>query len=269
MGRVMRWVGIALVVAVTFFPYLWMLQNSVKPADLLYATPPVWLFRPVPDHYLSAFIQKGFYWNFLNSLVVSLSTTVLVILVGTPAAYAFARFRIRRSDDIFMYILSTRMAPSIALAIPFYLMFANLRLLNTYLAVILAHLTFNLSFYIWLVRGFFREVPRELEESAMVDGYSQGRAFLRVSLPLARSGIIAAAIFCFIFSWNEFLFALILGGGNVKTLPVVIPQLINDRGAEWGEIAAIGSVVVLPILALVFAVHRHLVRGLTMGAVKG
>lgn len=103
----------------------------------------------------------------------------------------------------------------------------------------------------------------------MVDGYSQGRAFLRVSLPLARSGIIAAAIFCFIFSWNEFLFALILGGGNVKTLPVVIPQLINDRGAEWGEIAAIGSVVVLPILALVFAVHRHLVRGLTMGAVKG
>lgn len=269
MRGALRWLGIALVVALTFFPYLWMLQNSVKPASLLYATPPVWVFTPVGDHYVAAFVTKGFYRNFLNSLVVSVSTTALVILIGTPAAYAFARFPIRRSDDLFMYILSTRMAPPIALAIPFYLMFANLRLLNTYLALVLAHLTFNLSFYIWLVRGFFKEVPRELEESALVDGYSRFRAFVGVSLPLATSGIIAAAIFCFIFSWNEFLFALILGGGDVKTLPVVIPQLINDRGAEWGEIAAIGSAVVLPILVLIFVIHRHLVRGLTLGAVKG
>ena len=148
-------------------------------------------------------------------------------------------------------------------------MFASLGLLNTYTGLILAHLTFNLSFYIWILRGFFKEIPVELEETAMIDGYTRWQAFTRISLPLARSGIVAAGIFCFIFSWNEFLYALILGGGDVKTLPVVIPSLINQRGVEWGEIAAIGSVVILPILILVFLVQKHIVRGLTLGAVKG
>lgn len=260
---------IGLVLASSLFPYLWMLMSSFKPENIMYATPPVWFFTPILDHYYGVFIGKGFILNFLNSLIISLSTTLLVILIGTPAAYGFARFRIARSDDIFMYILSTRMAPSISLAIPFYLMFVNFRLLNTYTAVVLAHLTFNLSFYIWVLRGFFKEIPQELEESALVDGLSRWQAFRRVTLPLARSGVVAAAIFCFIFSWNEFMFALILGGGDVRTLPVVIPSLINQRGVEWGEIAAIGSAVILPILALVFVVQRHIVRGLTMGAVKG
>lgn len=260
---------ICLVVANALFPYIWMLVSSVKPDNIMYATPTVWFFSPITDHYWSAFVEKGFGMNFLNSIIVSGSTTLLVILIGTPAAYSFARFRIWRSDDIFMYILSTRMAPAISLAIPFYLMFSGLRLLNTYTAIILAHLTFNLSFYIWILRGFFKDIPIELEESSMIDGYTRWQAFTRITLPLARSGIISAAIFSFIFSWNEFLYALILGGGDVKTLPVVIPALINQRGVEWGVIAAIGTVVILPILALVFTVQKHLVRGLTMGAVKG
>lgn len=272
LGSLRAWlVGtlIVLVVASALFPYLWILLSSVKPTNIMYATPTVWLFAPVADHYLSAFGEKGFAANFLNSVIVSVSTTILAILVGTPAAYAFARFRIAASDHIFLFILSTRMAPVISLAIPFYLMFADLGLLNTYTGLILAHLTFNLSFYVWILRGFFKEVPIELEESAMIDGYTRWQAFTRISLPLARSGIVAAGIFCFIFSWNEFLYALILGGGDVKTLPVVIPSLINQRGVEWGEIAAIGSVVILPILILVFVVQKHIVRGLTLGAVKG
>lgn len=269
MRRLVLGLLISVVVATSLFPYLWMLVSSVKPANIMYATPPVWLFAPTADHYWNAFVAKGFGVNFLNSLVVSVSTTALVVLIGTPAAYSFARFRIRRSDDLFMYILSTRMAPSIALAIPFYLMFGSLELLNTYTGLILAHLTFNLSFYIWVLRGFFRDIPVELEETTIVDGYTRWQAFTRVTLPLARPGIVAAAIFCFIFSWNEFLYALILGAGDVRTLPVVIPTLINQRGVEWGEIAAIASVVILPILVLVFAVQRHIVRGLTMGAVKG
>ncbi len=260
---------ICMVVANSLFPYIWMLVSSVKPDNIMYATPTVWFFTPITDHYAKAFGAGGFGANFLNSIIVSVSTTILVIVIGTPAAYSFARFRIWRSNDIFMYILSTRMAPTISLAIPFYLMFASLRLLNTYTVVILAHLTFNLSFYIWVLRGFFRDIPIELEESSMIDGYTRWRAFTRVTLPLARSGIISAGIFCFIFSWNEFLYALILGGGDVKTLPVVIPSLINQRGVEWGVIAAIGSVVILPILVLVFVVQKHIVRGLTMGAVKG
>ncbi len=271
-GRLKVWgIGflICLVVANSLFPYLWMLMSSIKPENIMYATPPVWFFTPIPDHYWAAFTEKGFGSNFLNSVIVSVSSTLLVVIIGTPAAYSFARFKIWRSDDIFMYILSTRMAPAISLAIPFYLMFANLRLLNTYTVIVLAHLTFNLSFYIWVLRGFFKDVPVELEESAMIDGYTPWQAFTRITLPLARSGIISAGIFCFIFSWNEFLYALILGGGDVKTLPVVIPALINQRGVEWGIIAAIGSVVILPILILVFVVQKHIVRGLTMGAVKG
>lgn len=266
---VLRGAGIALVVSASVFPYLWMVTSSVKPTNLLYATPTVWLFAPTADHYHAAFVVKGIWRNLVNSLVVGGTTTLLTVALGTPAAYAFARFRIARSDDVFMYILSTRMAPAISLAIPFYLMFAAVRLLNTYTVLVLAHLTFNLSFYIWVLRGFFQEVPAALEESARVDGYTPWQAFTRVTLPLARPGVVAGAIFCFIFSWNEFLFALILGGGDVTTLPVVISSLISDRGPEWGQIAAIATAVALPILVLLFAVQRHLVRGLTLGAVKG
>ena len=271
-GRLKMWglgLLIVFVVATSLFPYLWILLSSVKPTNIMYTTPTVWLFTPTADHYLSAFGEKGFGANFVNSMIVSVSTTGLVILIGTPAAYSFARFKIVGSDHIFLFILSTRMAPAISLAIPFYLIFADLGLLNTYFGLVLAHLTFNLSFYIWILRGFFKEIPAELEETAMIDGYTRWQAFTRISLPLARSGIVAAGIFSFIFSWNEFLYALILGGGDVKTLPVVIPSLINQRGVEWGEIAAIGSVVIFPILVLVFLVQRHIVRGLTMGAVKG
>jgi multiple sugar transport system permease protein len=239
LGPAILGILICLVVANSLFPYLWMLVSSVKPDNIMYATPTVWFFTPITDHYWSAFVEKGFGANFLNSIIVSVSTTLLVIIIGTPAAYSFARFKIWRSNDIFMYILSTRMAPAISLAIPFYLMFANLRLLNTYTVIILAHLTFNLSFYIWVLRGFFRDIPIELEESSMIDGYTRWQAFT------------------------------LLGGGDVKTLPVVIPSLINQRGVEWGVIAAIGSVVILPILTLVFFVQKHIVRGLTMGAVKG
>jgi multiple sugar transport system permease protein len=242
---------ILVVVGNSLFPYLWILVSSVKPTNIMYSTPTVWFFTPIADHYVSAFAEKGFGANFVNSMIVSISTTVLTILVGTPAAYSFARFKIAAGDHIFLFILSTRMAPVISLAIPFYLMFAGFGLLNTYTGLILAHLTFNLSFYIWILRGFFKEIPAELEETAMIDGFTRWQAFTRISLPLARSGIVAA------------------GGGDVKTLPVVIPSLINQRGVEWGEIAAIGSVVILPILILVFLVQKHIVRGLTMGAVKG
>ena len=146
-SRIQNWVLgvlICLVVANSLFPYIWMLISSVKPDNIMYSTPTVWVFSPITDHYWDAFTEKGFGANFLNSIIVSVSTTLLVIVIGTPAAYSFARFRIWRSDDIFMYILSTRMAPAISLAIPFYLMFSNLRLLNTYTVIILAHLTFNI-----------------------------------------------------------------------------------------------------------------------------
>jgi len=249
-------------------PFLYLLYNSFKPNDILFAKPPVWIFKPTLGAYMEVFINKGFYRNYLNSLIVSVISTILVILLGTPAAYSFARFKIRQSDDLFLFILSTRMSPAIALAVPFYLLYVKVGLLGTYLGLVLAYLTFNLSFYIWIMRGFFRDIPRELEETAVVDGYSMFNAFCKIVFPLAKPGIVASGIICFIFAWNELLFAYTLGGG-IKTLPVAIPGLMTPREILWGELSAIGAIIGIPILVLVFFMQKSLVRGLTMGAVKG
>lgn len=251
------------------FPVLWMVVLSVKPEAIMFSRPPVWFFSPTLEHYYHVLVEKGLWAAILNSVVISFASTALVVLIGTPAAYSFARFEIWRRDDWFLFILGTRMAPPIALAIPFYLIFSRLHLLNSHAGLILAYLTFNLSFYIWVLRSFCREIPYELEEAALTEGYSRWQVFLRVALPLLRPGIIATAVLCLIFAWNEFLYAFILGGRDVETLPVAIPGLITPGGVKWGALAALGLIAVVPVLAVVFTLQRHIVRGLTMGAVKG
>lgn len=251
------------------FPVLWMVVLSVKPEAIMFSRPPVWFFSPTLEHYHHVLVEKGLWAAILNSVVISFASTALVVLIGTPAAYSFARFEIRRRDDWFLFILGTRMAPPIALTIPFYLIFSRLHLLNSHAGLILAYLTFNLSFYIWVLRSFCREIPYELEEAALTEGYSRWQVFLRVALPLLRPGIIATAVLCLIFAWNEFLYAFILGGRDVETLPVAIPGLITPGGVKWGALAALGLIAVVPVLAVVFTLQRHIVRGLTMGAVKG
>ncbi len=251
------------------FPVLWIVILSVKPEGIMFSRPPVWFFAPTLEHYHQVLVEKALWSAVLNSVVVAFASTALVVLIGTPAAYGFARFRVWRKDDWFLFILGTRMAPPIALVIPFYLIFSRLHLLNSYVGLILAYLTFNLSFYIWVLQSFCKEIPYELEEAALTEGYSRWRVFLRVALPLLRPGIIATAVLCLIFSWNEFLYAFILGGRDVQTLPVAIPGLITPRGVQWGALAALGLIAVIPVLAVVFSLQRQIVRGLTMGAVKG
>ena len=234
----------------------------------MFARPPVWSFTPTTEH-LRYVIGEGFGWSLLRSFVVAGLSTALVVLVGTPAAYAFARFPIRRRDDLLLFVLATRLAPPVALVIPFYLIYAKVGLLDTYSGLILAYLTFNLSFYVWMLRSFCRDLPLEIEEAARADGYPRGRVLLKVVLPLLRPGIVATAVLCFIFAWNEFLYAFMLGGKSMETLPVAVPKLITSQGVKWGELSVVGIVALLPILAVVFALQRHIVRGLTMGAVKG
>jgi multiple sugar transport system permease protein len=250
-------------------PVLWILALSVKPDDIMFSRPPVWVFSPTLEHYRYVLVEKALWRAIVDSVLVSFVSTALVVLIGTPAAYSFARFEIWRRDDCFLFILGTRMAPPIALTIPFYLIFARLHLLNSHTGLIVAYLTFNLSLYIWILRSFCREIPYELEEAAMTAGYSRWMIFLRVALPLLRPGIIATAVLCLIFAWNEFLYAFILGGRDVQTLPVAIPGLITPRGVQWGALAALGLIAVVPVLVVVFTLQRHIVRGLTMGAVKG
>jgi multiple sugar transport system permease protein len=273
-GQARRRAGLAsaaatLLTLVVSFPVLWMLVLSVKPAALMFNLPPVWLFPPTLEHYAYVLVEKGLWIAVVNSVLISFASTALVVLIGTPAAYALARFEIPRRDDLLLFVLATRMAPPIGLAVPFYLLFGRLHLLNSFGGLVLAYLTFNLSLYVWIVRSFCREIPYELEEAAFTEGYSRWQVFVRVALPLLRPGIIATSVLCLIFAWNEFLYAFILGGRDVRTLPVAIPGLITTRGVEWGALAALGLIAVVPVFVVVALLQRHIVRGLTMGAVKG
>lgn len=250
------------------FPVIWLAAMAFKPDEAMFVRPTAWLFTPTLDHFRYV-VEAGFLRNLATSVALALVSTALVVMIGTPAAYAFARFELRGRDDLFLFILATRMAPPICLVIPFYLIFTRLDLLDTFAGLSLAYLTFNLSFYIWVLRSFCRDLPVELEETAMVDGHTRFAVFLRVVLPLLKSGIVSTAMLCFIFAWNEFLFAFMLGGQNVKTLPVAIPLLITAQGVRWGEMAVVGMAALLPVLLAVFFLQKQIVRGLTMGAVKG
>lgn len=258
----LAWAGL------TIFPVLWMAMMTVKPEALMFARPPVWSFTPTLAH-VRYVLEEGFAGNLARSLGVAGLSTLLVVLIGTPAAYAFARFPIWRRDDLLLFVLATRLAPPVALVVPFYLIYARVGLLDTYSGLVLAYLTFNLSFYVWVLWSFCRDLPVELEEAARADGYSRARVLLHVVLPLLRPGIIATAVLCFIFAWNEFLYAFMLGGKGMETLPVAVPKLITSQGVKWGELSVVGIAALIPILAVVFVLQRHIVRGLTMGAVKG
>ena len=257
-----------LYLVVLLFPVYWMAMMMLKPSDLMFVRPTEWAFSPTLSHF-EYVVKHGFLGNLGTSLIVSIGSTALVVLIGTPAAYAFARFPLWRRDDLFLFILATRMAPPVALAIPFYLIYAKLDILDTHLGLIVVYLTFNLSFYVWVLCSFCRDLPVELEEAALADGYSRGYVLYKVVLPLLRPGIVATSVLCFIFAWNEFLYAFLLGGRSVKTLPVAIPTLITGQGVLWGELAVVGVIAIVPVFIVVFYLQRHIIRGLTMGAVKG
>jgi multiple sugar transport system permease protein len=268
-ARGLIWTAVVVVyAAIVLSPIFWMAAMMVMPNDAMFARPTVWLFTPTLEHF-SYVLELGFLWNLLTSFILSLASTALVIVIGTPAAYAFARFDMKFKDDLFLFILATRMAPPVCLVIPFYLIFAKLSLLDTFTGLTLAYMTFNLSFYVWVLRSFCRDLPVEIEEAAALEGWSRVQIFRQVVFPLLRNGIVATAVLCFIFAWNEFLFAFMLGGEAIQTLPVSIPKLITSQGVRWGEMAVVGITALLPVLTAVFLLQRHIVRGLTLGAVKG
>ena len=185
-----------------------------------------------------------------------------------PAAYVFARRDFAVKEDLFFFFLTTRMAPPISVVVPMFLLFTTLGITDTPLAVILAHSTFNLSLVVWVMRGFFAEIPREIDEAGMMDGLTRAGTFVRLLIPLAAPGLAATAILCFVLSWNEFLYAFVLVAFEGRTLTVGIPGLVTPHGTLWGQVAAVAVVATLPIVVFTFLVQKHLVRGLTFGAIK-
>jgi len=261
--------GVVLLVftAVCLFPVLWIVLSSFKSHIDAIIIPPVWLFRPLLSNYLQI-ISGKFARYFMSSLIVATTSTFIVLLVGIPAGYAFAKFPIKRKKDLLFWILTTRMAPPIVILLPYYLAFIKFHLLDTHVAIILMHLTINLSLAVWIMKGFFQEIPSGLEDAALVDGCGYLGAFIRVMLPLCRPGIVATGILCFIFSWNELLFAITIGAQNVKTLPPSVYDFVTYREVLWPQLCAAATVIVIPVMVFVFIVQKHLIRGMTMGAFK-
>jgi multiple sugar transport system permease protein len=249
-------------------PYFWLIVTSLKSRVDTFSIPPRLAFSPTLDNYYTAFVTKGFASNLKNSLIVAVFSTLLSVLVGVPSAYAFSRYRLRGQDWQFFFILVTRMTPPVVLVLPLYLIMARINQIDSYLAVVIAHTTFNLPLVIWMMKGFFDSVPVEIDEAGLVDGCSAFAVFSRLVLPLTAGGLAATAILCAIFSWNEFLFALILTGRNTATLLVAVPRLMTIAGTFWGQVAAVGTVITVPVLIFAFAVQRYLVAGLTFGAIK-
>lgn len=265
--------GLILIVLliISVFPIVWIIGISLKTRTDIFAWPPRFIFfKPTLQNFRYVlFGQRSFTPFLVNSLVIASSSTIVAMVLGTTAGYALARTKSKRAQNLSFYILSTRMMPPIAVALPFYMIMMRLGLIDTRLAIVMAHTTFNLSIVVWLTKGFFEELPEELDEAAQVDGCSPLQAFLRIMLPLAAPGLSASAIFCFIFSWNEFLYSLILSGYRTKTLPVAIAGFQSSVGVRWGEMAAGCVVAIAPIIVFTIIVQGYLVRGLTAGAVKG
>lgn len=262
---------LALVAALA--PVYWMLTISLKTEVDQFAIPPKWFsFTPTLQHYTDAFVTRSFGQYLLTSAIVAVVSTFFALVIGTLAAYALTRFRLPYNLDrkLSLWILSTRMFPAIVTAVPLFLMMRDLRLLNTKASLIIVYTAFNLPFVVWMMRGFFAEVPRDLEEAALVDGDSRLGALVRVVLPLVSPGLAATAVFCLIVSWNEFLFALVLTQTDAAmTLPVGIAGRVTQYEIKWGVMSAAGVVAMMPILIFALAMQRYLVRGLSLGAVKG
>ena len=248
------------------FPFFWLIQVSLRPKEDLFGASI--LFTPTLDNYLA--LWKGnFPFSFVNSIISSTAATVLAMLLGVPAAYALSRGRFRSGRQIGLWILVTRMAPPVAFTIPLYISFRWMDLHDTRLGLVIVYLTFSLALVIWMMKPFFDAIPRELEEAAAIDGCTTWQTFLTVTLPLAGPGLAATAVICFIQSWNDFFFALILTRTQASTAPVAIVGFIQYVGWEWGRMAAAGTLVMMPVVLFSIFVRKYLVRGLAAGSIKG
>lgn len=298
-----KWIAGILVVlyaTITMIPLLWIIATGFKsPSDAI-SYPPKVFFEPMVEGYVNLFTTRTrqteeylaanppqtwyeeivrqydmvivgpsrYGERFLNSVIIGFGSTFLAVFLGTMAAYAFSRFRVPLKDDLMFFILSTRMMPPIAIAIPIFLMFRELGLSDTHLGMILLYTVVNISLAVWLMKSFIDGIPREYEEAALIDGYTRFQAFMKVVLPQAATGIASTAIFCLIFAWNEYAFAVLLTSGNAQTAPPFIPTIIGVGGQDWPAVAAGATLFLIPVMVFTVLLRKHLLRGITFGAVR-
>ena len=275
---ILRQTIVVAILLITLFPIYWMIITSIKPSEQILMSPPVFTFKPTLEHYRYAFEQANFALYIKNTLIVALISTVIVVVTGSIASYGFARYNVGGGNLMF-FILTTRMMPAIAVVLPFFVIFRTVG--NTAFGeifhlgldktgtLVVCYTIFNLPFAIWLMHSFFQDIPTELEDSARLDGFSRIKVFFKVVLPLAAPGIAVTAIFCLLFSWNEYLFASILTRDLAKTITVGVGDFWTQRGILWGPLSAAATVCVVPMISFALILQRWIVRGLTFGAVRG
>ena len=300
---IIRAVIAVIITIIMLIPVIWIGMTAFKPLSEAVAVPPTVFFTPSLDGFVNLFTsrrqapqseiedykkrtdlnwadqialergqiiigQSQFTGQLLNSLIISGISTIFSVVFAVLAAYAFSRFNVPGKDDLLFFILSQRMLPAVVVVIPIFLMYRQLGLYDTHLGMILLYTGFNLSFAVWLLKGFIDEIPKEYEEAALVDGYTRLQAFRKVVLPQAVTGIAATTVFSLIFSWNEYAFALILTSERARTAPPSIPLILGIGGIEWSTIAAGSLIFLIPVVIVTFALRKHLLRGVTFGAIR-
>ena len=307
LGNRVAIVAVLIATVIFLAPLYWIASTAFKPRNLATTVPPTVIFTPEITPFIKLFTKRvqlrspvtpeayeaAPWWEkrileggervlragdkvqlsaypsrFLNSLIVAITSTVLAVGMGTFTAYGFSRFRIKGEQDLLFFILSTRMLPPIVVAIPMFLMYRTVGMTDTHIGLIILYTAFNLSFSVWLMKGFMDEIPKEYEEAALVDGYTRMQAFFKIVLPEAATGIAATAVFCFITAWNEYAFALIMTNRNAQTAPPFIPSQMGSGLADWTTIAAGTLLFLLPVAIFTFLLRGHLLRGVTFGAIR-
>ncbi len=264
--RVFRIVAIALLLFIMLMPLAWMVLSSFKTNVQIYDTASVFRFTPTMENYQKVFQQANFGKFMWNSFFVAALSTGISLVLGVPAAYSMSRFVMKRQAVV---VLMARVIPGVSLLVPWYYLFSNLRMVGGYGVLILSHMFVSLPLILYIMMGFFDGMPTELEEAAQVDGLTPIGAMWHITLPMSTPGIATASILSFIFSWNNFMFALVLSGADTKTLPVAIFDFIGYGSIDWGGLMAAASVVTLPIMVIALFFQKYVVSGLTAGAVKG
>lgn len=252
---------------ITFFPFLWLVVTSLKQPIDAFSLPPAWIFMPTSDNF-AAVMEAGFLRSYWNNIVVGLMTTVSSLVLGVPAAYSLVRADFRGQRFMGFWILLSRLAPPVAFVIPMYVVFRSLGLTDSYLGLTVAYLTVSLPFVVWLMTGYFKGVPVEIEEAAMIDGCTRLGTLVRVVLPLSTPGLATAAIFSLMMAWSQYFYPLVLGGRNTITAPVMVTSFVTFEGPNWGKLAAAGLLVVAPVLIFTFVAQKGIIRGLLGGALK-
>ncbi len=303
--KTVHWIVISIVLIITtvyLVPIYWVITTSFKPFTSVTAIPPKVLFKPEITSYVKLFTKRSLVrskdelqerrkkakWHerkvlelgqtiigispfparLFNSFFIAILSTIAAVSLGTLTAYGFSRFKFKGEGDWLFFILSTRMLPPVVVTIPLFLMYRFIGLNDTRFGLILLYTCFNLSFATWVMKGFIDEIPMEYEEAAMVDGYTRFEAFRKIVIPQAATGIAATMVFCFIFAWNEYVFALIMTTRKAQTAPPFIPSQLGIGLVDWGVIAAGASIFLIPVVIFTFLLRKHLLRGVTFGAIR-